>query len=30
LLHSHPTCPIDGQLVWSVEVENEKKRTKKS
>ncbi|CAF0729721.1 unnamed protein product [Didymodactylos carnosus] len=25
LLHSHPTCPIDGQLVWSVEMEMERR-----
>ncbi|CAF3787582.1 unnamed protein product [Rotaria sordida] len=30
LLHSHPTCPIDGQLVWSVEMENEQREAKRS
>ncbi len=29
LLHSHPTCPIDGQLVWSVEMNNEQKEIKR-
>ncbi|CAF3901360.1 unnamed protein product, partial [Rotaria sordida] len=29
LLHSHPTCPIDGQLVWSVEMNNEQRQIKR-
>lgn len=29
LLHSHPTCPVDGQLVWSVEMEAEQKELKR-
>ena len=28
LLHSHPTCPIDGRLVWSAEIDAEQRRTK--
>ncbi|CAF1648047.1 unnamed protein product, partial [Adineta ricciae] len=30
LLHSHPTCPIDGQLVWSAEREVEQREAKRS
>ncbi|CAF3251739.1 unnamed protein product [Rotaria socialis] len=30
LLHSHPTCPIDGQLVWSAEMDNEQREAKRS
>ncbi|CAF0783599.1 unnamed protein product [Didymodactylos carnosus] len=30
LLHSHPTCPIDGQLVWSLEMELEQREVKRS
>ncbi|CAF4578886.1 unnamed protein product [Rotaria sp. Silwood2] len=30
LLHSHPTCPIDGQLVWSTEMDNEQREAKRS
>ncbi|CAF0715727.1 unnamed protein product [Adineta steineri] len=30
LLHSHPTCPIDGQLVWSAEMEMEQREAKRS
>lgn len=29
LLHSHPTCPIDGQLVWSAEMEIQSREAKK-
>jgi E3 ubiquitin-protein ligase ZSWIM2 len=29
LLHSHPTCPIDGQLVWSAEMDIEQRETKR-
>ncbi|CAF1414770.1 unnamed protein product [Rotaria magnacalcarata] len=30
LLHSHPTCPIDGQLVWSAEMDSEQREAKRS
>lgn len=29
LLHSHPTCPIDGQLVWSAEIDAEQRQAKR-
>ncbi|CAF0983259.1 unnamed protein product [Rotaria sp. Silwood1] len=29
LLHSHSTCPIDGQLVWSIEIDNEQRAVKR-
>ncbi|CAF0973882.1 unnamed protein product [Adineta ricciae] len=29
LLHSHPTCPIDGHVIWNAEGRNEKKETKR-
>ena len=29
LLHSHPTCPIDGHIIWNAEGKNEKKETKR-
>ena len=29
LLHSHPTCPVDGQLVWSVEIDAEQRQAKR-
>lgn len=29
LLHSHPTCPIDGQLVWSADMDAEQREVKR-
>ncbi|CAF3887420.1 unnamed protein product [Adineta steineri] len=29
LLHSHPTCPVDGEIVWSAEINNEQKEIKR-
>jgi len=29
LLHSHPTCPIDGQIVWSTEMDIQQREIKR-
>ncbi|UJR20677.1 hypothetical protein I4U23_023798 [Adineta vaga] len=29
LLHSHPTCPIDGQVIWNADAKNERREIKR-